>query len=105
MSDLFLNDDFEVELDDRGDLKTVSGEERVVQSVAVHIANATWTSVGEVHYIEEHLTNSIKNVLETHSLLEDVKFINVEKDEEQEGRYEITVSLESQSLTFGVNTE
>ena len=101
MSDLYLNKNFEVELNGEGDLKTVSGIERVKQSVAVHVTDAMHDRVGEVQNTEQFLRLAVKRALRTHSLIEDVQ--NVEIQDTGGGKYTVMIDFGLSSFSFEVS--
>lgn len=101
MSDLFLNGDFEVEIGDRGDFKTVANDKRVEQSVAVHVTDAMYDGVGEVHNVRAYLRYSIKKALRTHDLLEETYNVNISK-RGGEAVYEVEIYYKTSSFSFQV---
>ena len=100
MSDLHLNKNFEVEINSSGDLKTVSGNERVKQSVAMHVTDAMYDGIGEVENQRQFLRLSVNRALRTHSLLEEVSELTIEKTDS--GQYFVDVSFGTSSFSFEV---
>jgi hypothetical protein len=102
MSDIFLNEDFEVEINSSGDLETVSGKERVKQSVAVHLTDEMYKTIGEVQNKERHLRLSVRRVLERHSVLEEVRNIDIVSSPAS-GKYRVNVNFKTSSMSFEVS--
>lgn len=102
MSDIFLNEDFEVEINPSGDLETVSGKERVKQSVAVHLTDEMYKKIGEVQNQERYLRLSVRRVLERHSVLEEVKNIDIISSSAS-GKYRVNIDFEVSSMSFEVS--
>jgi glutamate-1-semialdehyde aminotransferase len=102
MSDLFLNEDFEIEIGDGGQLKTVSGVERVKQSIAVHIMEEVSGSIGEVRNQKRFLRMSVRRVLKNHSLIDEINDLTI-STEGAGGVYKVKIDFGVSSLSFEVS--
>lgn len=101
MSDLFLNENFEVEIGSSGDLRTVANEERVKQSVVVHVTDAMYGEIGEAINIERKLRLAVSKALETHSLAEQTDNVNIQKT--GAGTYKVMIDYQMNSISFKVD--
>lgn len=100
MSDIHLNSNFEVEIDDGGDLKQVSGVERVRQSVAVHVEAETQDLVGEVYALDTKYRSRVRRAIRNHPLLPEVEDISITEVVTEDNVYEIEVSVPEETINF-----
>jgi hypothetical protein len=101
MSDLFLNKNFEIEIGSSGDLKTVSREERVRQSIVVHVTNSMYDEIGEASNVKKKLHLAVKRALKTHSLIERTESVDVSRS--GAGKYNVSISYGMNSMDFKVD--
>lgn len=101
MSDLFLNGNFEVEIGGSGNLKTVSREERVRQSVVVHVTDAMYGEIGEASNVKKKLRLAVAKALRTHSLTEKTENVNIRRS--GAGKYEVSINYGMNSMSFKVD--
>jgi hypothetical protein len=101
MSDLFLNENFEIEIGSSGDLKTVSREERVRQSVVVHVTDAMYGEIGEASNVKKKLHLAVARALKTHSLIEKTENVDIRKS--GAGKYDVSINYGMNSMSFKVD--
>lgn len=104
MTDLALDETFDVFLDDRNEVATVDDREAFEQSVAVHLTEYMYDITGDtdIATLKEKIRLQASRVAREHDRLDSIDQIVVERAPDKPGTIQVTLVYTS-SATFNVN--
>lgn len=102
--DIGLNNKFNIELDDRNDLPTLSERQEFEQRLALAVNGRYQDAIGQSteKTILELIEVEAKRVARDFDVIDRVAYINVEPDNEQPNTINLTLTYET-GETFGVS--
>jgi hypothetical protein len=106
MTDLALDGNFDVFLDDRNDVATVDGRAKFEQSVAVQLTSFMHDIPGNSDFntLKERVRLQVSRVARNHEMLESIQRILVEKHPEKPGTVKVELIYESSdAFDFNLN--
>lgn len=98
MSDLALDSDFSVFLDDQNEVATVDGREYFEQSVRVMITDYLYSSVlgeSDIATIKQKINLQVSRVAREHDELDGISRITVEQSEDDPHTYLVRINYTS----------
>jgi hypothetical protein len=105
--DILLNDDFDVELDDRNDLSVVTGRREVEQSIKLMVTAYFYKKIGSVTAINavEKLELQAERVAKNHPDIDSLKKVTSERVSRETGERDgikLQIIYETDSVEFTV---
>lgn len=105
--DILLNDNYDVELDDRKDLSTVEGRRAVEQSIEVMVTSYFYTRIGSITAINavEKLELQARRVAQDNPHIESLEKVSAERVTDSSGArggIEINIIYDTGSVNFTV---
>lgn len=93
MTDLALNEDFDVHLDDRNDLNTVDGQAEFEQTVAVKLTQYMYNIAGDTNFnkLSEKIRLQISRVARSYDMLDGIDRIAIERDTNNPGIVNVSI--------------
>lgn len=107
MTDVSLDEDFDVHLDDRNDVAIVNERAEFEQSVAIKLTSFMYDIAGDsdLDTIKERIRLQVSRVARNHDLLDSIrKPIRIERDADNPGTVNVEiVYISSENFDFNLN--
>lgn len=106
MTDLFVNRFFDVELDDRNDVRTVDGRAKFEQSVAIYLTDYMYDITGDVDIsvLKERIRLQVSRVENNHQMIESIDLVNIGETPGDAGTIGVEIVYESdETFDFELN--
>lgn len=104
MTDLSLDENFDVSLNDRNDLSTVEGRSEFEQSVAVKLTAFMYGIAGDSDFevLKQRVRYQVSRVARSHDILESIEKIIVERHPDKPGTIVVEL-VYSSADNFDIN--
>lgn len=106
MSDLKLDGDFDIFLDDRNDISVTDGQDEFQQSVAIKLTDYLYRTSGETDFsvLKEKIRLQVSRVARTHDMIDDIDRIVVERHFEKPSTISVEIIYNSTgNFDFNLN--
>lgn len=104
MTDLALDGNFDIFLDDRNDVATVDGRAEFEQTVAVKLTSYMYNIAGDTDFatLKEKIRLQVSRVARSHDMLDSINRVAVDRHPDKPGTVRVEL-IYSSSATFDVN--
>lgn len=105
MTDLALDGEFDVFLDDRNDVATVSGRSEFEQTVAVKLTSYMYNITGDTDFptLKEKIRLQVSRVARSHDTLDSIENVVVERHPEKASTVVVDLRYSSGNFDFNLN--
>lgn len=105
MTDLALDGDFDVFLDDRNDVSTVEGRDEFEQTVAIKLTSFMYNIAGDTDFqtLKEKIRLQVSRVARSHDMLDSIEDIEVSRHPDKASTVVVLLRYSSGNFDFNLN--